>query len=436
MTKESTQNGNHPQSASFHFLFPKPTGQVPSNSALENSFKAVWIEECKEIPFSFIGLSARSPNFDHQQAEICGNDYACRIYAHFKKTDETGDDVRICLESIPYPDKNGEFVLSGNRYIFPIYLRTAKRYKKLKQWLLEKDVDDSNNLTGTNDSVLQENERKTDNLHVVLFHELFELILKRRLYRMLENLNNSWDGDDRLLCSLLKGWLKYGNNPIIKRYLYKYGQMIQRESLLNRILQHKELTFYGYGGENPDNSRGFHIRDVDDHDIYRICPVVTPQGQKIGMRLSLARRSSVDPGKKSLLAPDHPEPGDSLSDAASLIPFIEHDDVSRALMGANMMKQALPLEQPDVPWIQTGWEKGLANLPQIPADSKVNGVLALGKNLLTTYQTWGLETFEDGIVISESAANALTSKEERIFWFDHVEKTRPEGDLRNKMAIC
>ena len=430
MTEKSNQNGDHPQYASFHFLFPKPALQVPSNSALETSFKDLWDEKCKEIPLTFIGLSARSPNFDHSQAEICGNDYTCRIYARFRKTDGTAGDLGIFLGSIPYPDKNGEFVLGGNRYIFPVYLRTAKQYKKLIRRLLGKDVDDLIDPADTNDSVLQEDERKTDNLHIVLFHELFEPILKRRLHRILENLKNSWDGDYKLLRSLLRDWLKDGTNSVIHRYLYKYGQIIHRESLLNRILQHKELTFYGLGGEHPDNSRGFHIRDVDDHDIYRICPVVTPQGHKIGMRLSLARRSRIDPGQKSLLAPDRPEPGDSLSDAASLIPFIEHDDVSRALMGANMMKQALPLEHPDMPWIQTGWEKELANLPQIPADSKVNGVLSLGKNLLTAYLTWGLETFEDGIVISESAAGTLTSKEEQIFWFNQEKKTWPEGDLR------
>ena len=77
------------------------------------------------------------------------------------------------------------------------------------------------------------------------------------------------------------------------------------------------------------------------------------------MRLFLARCAKIDPVKQSLLKPDQPGQGDSLSDAASLIPFIEHDDVSRALMGANMMKQALPLEHPEIPFIQTGWEKEL-----------------------------------------------------------------------------
>jgi DNA-directed RNA polymerase subunit beta len=126
--------------------------------------------------------------------------------------------------------------------------------------------------------------------------------------------------------------------------------------------------------------------------------------------------------------PDPPEPGDSLSEAAGLIPFIEHDDVSRALMGANMMKQALPLEQPEAPWIQTGWEKELAHLPEITEDHKTDGILSLGKNLLAAYLPWGLETFEDGIVVSESAARALTSKEEKTFWFNQEGKGWSEGD--------
>ena len=96
----------------------------------------------------------------------------------------------------------------------------------------------------------------------------------------------------------------------------------------------------------------------------------------------------------------------------------------------SLMKQTLPLEHPDVPLIQTGWEKELGNLPEIPANIKINGILSLGKNLLTAYLPWGLETFEDGIVISESAAQALTSKVEKTFWFSQEKDTGREGDHR------
>ena len=88
------------------------------------------------------------------------------------------------------------------------------------------------------------------------------------------------------------------------------------------------------------------------------------------------------------------------------------------------------MEHPDVPLIQTGWEKELGKLPEIPSDIKIDGILSLGKNLLTGYLPWGLETFEDGIVISESAAQALTSKEEKTFWFNQEKKTWLEGDYR------
>jgi len=275
--------------------------------------------------------------------------------------------VSIFLESIPYPDGNGEFVLAGNRYIFPIYLRTQKQYDGLQKKLLKKGTDtpeDATGTNGTNDSGQQEFQRKKDNHHVVLLHELLIHRIKNRLEcRLKTRRDKSWKGDLGILRGALLGWFRRGDNTILHRFIHKYGQWVDRESPLNRILQRKELSFHGLGGEHPDSTRGYHIRDVDDDDIYRICPVLTPQGHRVGMRLSLARRSKVDFDKKSIMPPTEPEKGDSLSHTASLIPFIEHDDVSRAMMGANMMKQALPLEHSEVPWIQTGWEQELAASP-------------------------------------------------------------------------
>ena len=54
----------------------------------------------------------------------------------------------------------------------------------------------------------------------------------------------------------------------------------------------------------------------------------------------------------------------------------------------------------------------------------------MGKNLLSAYIPWGLETFEDGIVISESAALNLTSKHEKTFWFNLQKNEWWEGDYR------
>ena len=58
-------------------------------------------------------------------------------------------------------------------------------------------------------------------------------------------------------------------------------------------------------------------------------------------------------------------PNQIASIAASLIPFLEHDDANRALMGSNMMRQAVPLLQADAPIVGTGLE------PQVASDSRV-----------------------------------------------------------------
>ena len=144
----------------------------------------------------------------------------------------------------------------------------------------------------------------------------------------------------------------------------------------------------------------------------------------------MARRASVDLGTRKLISPNKPVAGDSLSYGASLIPFIEHDDVSRALMGTNMMKQALPLKNPDVPLIQTGWESLLGQREEVSESFKKDGILALGRNLLSAYMPWGLDTFEDGIVISESAAEALTSSQEKTFWFNQPKSDWWDGGYR------
>ena len=432
MTNEFPHEDVHPQTASFFSLLPKPNHQAPSTCALETYFRDIWDNFFNNIRISFIGLSAKKPDYDPLQAETGGNDYCCKLYANFKDTDGELVDIAIYLGALPYPDANGEFVLSGNRYIFPIYLRTAKQYREMKDKLTGKKADKPKPKKPIKDQTLQDDERKTENLHIVLFAELllWEHSRKNRLRTILKSLQKEqWEGDISSLRSSLRGWLRSGTSTSYHKFILKYGRYISREIPLNRYLQRKEMSFYGLGGDHPDNTKSFHIRDVDDDDLYRICPVVTPQGHKVGMRLFLARRARIDPIKNCFLAPDQPEPGDSLSDAASLIPFIEHDDASRALMGANMLKQALALKSPDEPWIQTGWERELAKLSEFPSNIVVNGVLALGKNLFAAYLPWGLKTFEDGIVISESAATALTSVEEKTFWFDQNKNTILEGDF-------
>ncbi len=157
-------------------------------------------------------------------------------------------------------------------------------------------------------------------------------------------------------------------------------------------------------------------------------------------------------------------PKQIVSVAASCIPFLEHDDSTRALMGANMQRQALPLLQPELPYVGTGMEKSVAHdsglalvaradgevtyidsteitvkeeegdhtyflrkfegtnqgtcINQTPivhvgdhikegdviADgpSMKNGELALGHNLLIAYMTWNGYNYEDAVIMSEN----------------------------------
>ncbi len=118
----------------------------------------------------------------------------------------------------------------------------------------------------------------------------------------------------------------------------------------------------------------------------RVCPFETPEGPHIGRVLRVAVGAEIRDGALVVLD-DRPAAGLGLS--ASLIPFLEHDDPNRLLMGANMLRQWIPQAAPEPALVQTGAEPDAA---------------WAGRNLLTAYVSWGAGTFEDGLVISESCA--------------------------------
>ena len=70
-------------------------------------------------------------------------------------------------------------------------------------------------------------------------------------------------------------------------------------------------------------------------------------------------------------------PNQILSVAASLIPFLEHDDANRALMGSNMQRQSVPLMNPDDPIVGTGLEAKVAADSRAAVTSPVNGRILL-----------------------------------------------------------
>jgi len=198
------------------------------------------------------------------------------------------------------------------------------------------------------------------------------------------------------------------------------SQFMDQTNPLSEVTHKRRLSALGEGGLVKERA-GFEVRDVHPTHYGRICPIETPEGQNIGLINTLATYSKVnehgfieapykvmkdgkvtsevvyltatqEEGKKIaaasnkldndgqfietlittrmdgeiLLRPSNECEYADLSShmvvgvAASLIPFLEHDDANRALMGSNMQRQAVPLLRPLSPMVGTGVEKLVA----------------------------------------------------------------------------
>jgi DNA-directed RNA polymerase subunit beta len=304
------------------------------------------------------------------------------------------------------------------------------------------------------------------------------------------------------------------------------SQLSQFMNQINPLaeLEHKRrLSAMGPGGLTKERA-GFEVRDVHPSHYGRICPIETPEGPNIGLVGHLASYARINPygfietpyrkvksgavtneilylnafeeekyniahagvsldknkriKDKKVEARVHGEPGmvdrdkvdfidvspyQSISIATALIPFVEHDDSNRALMGSNMQRQAVPLVSPQAPLVGTGIEGRAAKdsgqvvvtqedgvikevdashiiissrgkihsyplhnflrsndytcITQRPivkkgqrvkkgeilADSSStdDGELALGQNVLVAFMPWAGANFEDAVIISE-----------------------------------
>ncbi len=201
------------------------------------------------------------------------------------------------------------------------------------------------------------------------------------------------------------------------------SQFMDQTNPLAEMTHKRRMSALGPGGLSRERA-GFEVRDVHYTHYGRLCPIETPEGPNIGLISSLCvfakindlgfietpyRKVSegqveldankviylsaeeeeekiiaqanapldeggkfVNPRVKARLEADYPvvepkqidlmdvAPNQITSIAASLIPFLEHDDANRALMGSNMMRQAVPLMRPEAPIIGTGIEKKVA----------------------------------------------------------------------------
>lgn len=297
------------------------------------------------------------------------------------------------------------------------------------------------------------------------------------------------------------------------------SQYMDQTNPLSELTHKRRVSALGPGGLSRERA-GFEVRDVHHSHYGRICPIETPEGPNIGLIASLSTYSKIndmgfietpyrrvvdgkvtglvdylpaDEEDKYIIAQanstldaqgkliderilcrhkgDFPvltadkvhymdvSPKQLVSVAAGLIPFLEHDDANRALMGSNMQRQAVPLLFTESPYVGTGLEKRVAvdsgatiialedgvvtsvdgeqitvgtkryevkkfrrsnasttvnQRPIVQLGQKVtqgeviadgpavdNGELALGKNVFVAFMPWRGYNFEDAIILSQ-----------------------------------
>ncbi len=216
------------------------------------------------------------------------------------------------------------------------------------------------------------------------------------------------------------------------------SQFMDQTNPLSEVTHKRRMSALGPGGLSRERA-GFEVRDVHYTHYGRLCTIETPEGPNIGLISSLCvyakinrlgfietpyrkvenGKASMDnqgviyltaededakviaqanakvdekgnfltPAVKARLEGDFPiiTPGElSLMDvapnqiasiAASLIPFLEHDDANRALMGSNMMRQAVPLMRPEAPVVGTGLEGRVAKDSRVLLTAEGDGVV-------------------------------------------------------------
>ena len=214
------------------------------------------------------------------------------------------------------------------------------------------------------------------------------------------------------------------------------SQFLDQTNPLSEITHKRRISALGPGGLSRERA-GFEVRDVHYSHYGRLCTIETPEGPNIGLISTLCVHAKIndmgfietpyrkvkdgkvdlkkqtylsaeeedlakiaqanvpldekghfvedqirarETGDFPILAPDEVEymdvaPNQIVGLSASLIPFLEHDDANRALMGSNMQRQAVPLIRPQVPIVGTGLEGRAARDARIQFHAEGDGVV-------------------------------------------------------------
>jgi DNA-directed RNA polymerase subunit beta len=379
-----------------------------------------------------------------------------------------------------------------------------------------------------------------------LLQNLFRIGFQR-LVRKLRNQTNKMDSGYLLSFNIVNATIRefFGSSQL--------SQYLDQTNPLSSLTHRRRVSGLGPGGFDRDRI-SFAVRDIHPSHYGRICPIETPEGQNVGLIASLTTCARVNKlgfletpfwrvingkviktGNPVYLTADIEDsykiaPADISTDnenylkrnsipvrykqdfinvppsevdfialstvqvvsvAASLIPFFEHDDANRALMGSNMQRQSVPLIFPQKPIVGTGLENQIAIDSGMVLNAQISGIvnavtankiiiqdksgkkiiyklqkylrsnqqtcinhrpivwkgekiysgqiltdgpaitnseLALGQNVLIAYMPWQGYNFEDAILISERLVY------DDVFTSIHIERYKIEIDRNSEMS--
>ncbi|MGN6402381.1 MAG: DNA-directed RNA polymerase subunit beta [Flavisolibacter sp.] len=275
------------------------------------------------------------------------------------------------------------------------------------------------------------------------------------------------------------------------------SQFLDQTNPLSEITHKRRISALGPGGLSRERA-GFEVRDVHYSHYGRLCTIETPEGPNIGLISTLCvhatinemgfietpyrkvHNGKVDMKQLTFLSAEEEDnakiaqantplddkgnfaedkivsretgdfpildkneveymdvaPNQIVGLSASLIPFLEHDDANRALMGSNMQRQAVPLLRPDVPVVGTGLEGKAARDARIQIHAEGNGVVEFvdANEIHVRYnrnEEQRLVSFEDDLIIYKLTKFIKTNQETSINLKPAVKKGQhvKEGDF-------
>jgi DNA-directed RNA polymerase subunit beta len=314
----------------------------------------------------------------------------------------------------------------------------------------KRDVDDIDHLGNRRVRTVGEQIAQQFNIGLA---RMARTIRERMNIRDNENLTPQDLVNARTISSVINAF--FGTNPL--------SQFMDQTNPLAELTNKRRMSALGPGGLTRERA-GFEVRDVHYTHYGRLCPIETPEGPNIGLISSLCIHARVnefgfietpyrrvrngkvlddieyltaeqedtytiaqanapldtrggfqtdrvkarEKGEFPVVKPDQVQymdvaPNQIVSPAAGLIPFLEHDDANRALMGSNMQRQSVPLLRPEAPLVGTGLEEKIARDARTLIVAERNGLVEYvdAERIVVVYD------------IDESSAEALVSFEDK-----------------------